>query len=148
MPTGTTTSTITEHTRLANGVDHLLLRNNSRQAADGLLGFLGDYLTALPPHPTDTPPLLLMVELAQSGMPPLAHLSHNYQLLLKSHPTKQLHARIAYVYTGGFMLPIVRSIFSLIRNASHVQRQYFPISQRDQAIAWLLEQPGAADKTQ
>ena len=141
MSTGTNTTPITEHTRLANGVDHLLLHNNSRQAADGLLNFLDQYLTALPPHPTNTPPLLLMVELAQSGMPPLAHLSHHYQLLLKRHATKQLHARIAYVYTGGFMLPIVRSIFSLIRNASHVQRQYFPISERDQAMAWLLEVP-------
>lgn len=145
MSTGTTTP-ITEHTRLANGVDHLLLRNNSRQAADGLLAFLDSYLTTLAPHPTDTPPLLLMVELAQSGMPPLAHLSHHYQLLLKRHSSKQLHARIAYVYTGGFMLPIVRSIFSLIRSASHVQRQYFPIDERDRAMAWLLEEPNPLDK--
>jgi hypothetical protein len=36
------------------------------------------------------------------------------------------------------MMPIVKSIFSLIRNASHAQRQYFPISQKARAEAWLL----------
>lgn len=139
MSTQTVTTTHTEHTRLANGIDHLVLRNNSRGAADEFLAFLDRYLATLPPHPTKTPPMLLMVELAQSGMLPLAYLSQHYQALLKRHTTKQFHARIAYVYTGGFMMPIVKSIFSLIRNASHVQRQYFPISDKAHAEAWLLK---------
>jgi len=54
--------TYTRHARLANDIDHLVLHNNSRPAAD----------------------------------------------------------------------------FSLIRNASHAQRQYFPISQKAWAEAWLL----------
>jgi hypothetical protein len=138
--TQTVSTTHTHHTRLANGIDHLVLRTNSRGAADEYLAFLDRYLTALPPHPTDTPPLLLMVELAQNGMPPLAYLSQHYQALLKRHTTKRFQARLAYVYSGGFMMPIVQSIFSLIRNAPQVQRQYFPISDKARAEAWLLEQ--------
>jgi hypothetical protein len=86
MSSQTITMTHTRHTRLANGIDHLVLLNNSRPAADEFLAFLDRYLAALPPHPTDAPPLLLMVELAQSGMPPLAYLSQHYQALLNGTP--------------------------------------------------------------
>lgn len=127
-----------QYARLPNGIEHVILLDNSRQAADGLLDFFDRYLTALDPN-TNTPPLVVLVELRQSGMPPLAYLSRCYQDLLKMHAPKQLRARIAYVYVGGFVMPIVSSIFRLIRNATLVERRFYPIGEKAEAEAWLLE---------
>lgn len=127
-----------QYARLSNGIEHVILLDNSRQAADGLLDFFDRYLTTLNPDPT-TPPLIVLVELRQSGMPPLAYLSRCYQDLLKLHAPKQLRARIAYVYVGGFVMPIVTSIFRLIRNATQVERRFFALKDRAEAEAWLLE---------
>jgi hypothetical protein len=127
-----------QYTRLPNGIEHVILLDNSRLAADGLLDFFDRYLTALDPA-SNTPPLIVLVELRQSGMPPLAYLSRCYQDLLKLHAPKQLRARIAYVYVGGFVMPIVTSIFRLIRNATLVERRFFPMHERAEAEAWLLE---------
>jgi hypothetical protein len=131
-------STRCQYERLPNGIENVILLDNSRQAADGLLDFFDRYLTAIDPD-ADTPPLVVLVELRHSGMPPLAYLSRCYQDLLKLHAPKQLRARIAYIYVGGFVMPIVSSIFRLIRNANLVERRFYPIGEKAAAEAWLLE---------
>ena len=125
-----------QHTRLANGIDHLLLLDNSRLAADDLVDFIDHHLKTLDQH--ETRPLILLVELRQTGMPPLAYLSRTYQDMLKTHPTDRFHARIAYLYLGGFVMPIVASFFRLIRNASHVERRFYNVKDRAEAEEWLL----------
>jgi hypothetical protein len=128
----------TQHTRLANGIDHLLLLDNSRQAADDLVDFIDGYMAALDPQDTTTR-LILLVELRQGGMPPLAYLSRIYQDMLRTHAPKQIQARIAYLYVGGFVMPIVSSFFRLIRNAKLVERRFYHVSERAEAEAWLLD---------
>jgi hypothetical protein len=136
-----TTETIQycEETRLANGITHLRLIDNSLQSCDAFLDFLDQYISALEPHQAH-PPLLLIVEVSPVGTPPLAYISRCYQDLLKLHATKQFHARIAYLYGSNMVISLVLSFFALIRNAKYVKRRFFRPHERAQAEAWVLEE--------
>jgi hypothetical protein len=136
MPPGTVS--YCEQTRLANGITHLRLIDNSLQAADALLDYLDRYIEALEPYQAHEP-LILLIEVSPIGIPPLAYLSRCYQDLLKLHENKQFHARIAYLYGTNILLSIVISFFALIRNAKYVERRFFRRHERAQAEAWLLK---------
>lgn len=128
-----------EQTRLANGITHLRLFDNSLQSCDAFLDFFDQYLETLDPQ-RPQPPLLLLVEFSPVGVPALAYLSRCYQDLLKLHAPKQLHARIAYLYGSNVMLSVVLAFFAVIRNAKYVKRRFFRPHEYTQAEAWLLEE--------
>jgi hypothetical protein len=124
--------------RLDNGVHEFLFLNNTRYAVD-------DYFTIL-----ETSPLVrgeqtlekayILIQLGASGMPPVAYMMLRSRDFLKSHKARIPRIRIVYLYPTGFVLSLVQAFIDLFSERKHSTRRFFPIEERADAEAWLLDE--------
>ncbi|NJR12844.1 hypothetical protein HC776_03050 [bacterium] len=84
--------------------------------------------------------LLIIIELKQDGMPPLAYLSQGFRRLLRRYPSKRFYGRVAMIHGTGFSLSIMKSFLGLLQSVmgKGVDRRFFARSERAEADAWLL----------
>jgi hypothetical protein len=127
--------------RLENGIHVFVFRSNTRFAVD-------DYLTILETSPLTRGEVVLekasvLIQLASSGMPPVAYMMLRSRDFLKSHKDRIPAIRIVYLYSPGFVLPLVHAFIDLFSERKRATRRFFPIAEREQAEAWLLEECSA-----
>lgn len=128
-----------EYKRLENGVHEFVFLSNTRMAVD-------DYFSILEASPMaqgeKVPEMIfVLIELRQPGMPPIAYMVQRYREFIKAHKHHLPTVRTAYLYRTGFIISIVRSFLRLIQPPKQSNRRFFPINERTQAEAWLLEEP-------
>jgi hypothetical protein len=127
--------------QLDNGIHEFVFLSNTPPAVD-------DYFSILETSPfargEKAPEVIcVLIELRQTGMPPVTYMMLRYKDFVKRHRDRLPQVRIAYLYRPGFVLSLVQSFIDLISERKYAHRRFFPIAEREQAEAWLLEAPDA-----
>lgn len=124
--------------RLDNGIFEFVLLNNSRAAADDFFEVITKFHESVEAGQFKEPRTAFLIELRQAGMPPVAYMSNRYRANAALYQQKLPPARVAYVYTSGFVFSMVSALLSLAPQGYEFQQQFFPISERAEAEAWLV----------
>jgi hypothetical protein len=88
-------------------------------------------------HETHT---AFLIELRQAGMPNVAYMTNRYRANTVLYQQPLPPARVAYVYTSGFVFSMVSALLSLAAKQHDFQQRFFHISDREAAEEWLLGQ--------
>ena len=124
--------------RLDNGLNEFVFMSNTRLAVDDFFAILENSPMARGEKTPDV--VRMLVELREPGMPPVSYMMQRYREFIKAHKDRLPTVRTAYLYRTGFILSMVRSFLRLIALPKQSNRRFFPIAEREQAEAWLLEQ--------
>jgi len=124
--------------RLDNGIHEFAFLNNTRLAVDDFFSILENSPMARGEANPDI--IRVLVELREPGTPPVSYMMQRYREFIKVHKDRLPVIRTAYLYRTGFILSMVRSFMRLIAMPKQSNRRFFPIAERAQAEAWLLEQ--------
>jgi hypothetical protein len=124
--------------QLENGVHEFVFLSNTRLAVDDYFAILETSPMAQGEKVADI--LHVLIELREPGMPPVAYMVQRYRDFIKVHKEHLPAVRTAYLYRTGFIISVVRSFLRLITTPKQTNRRFFPISDRAQAEAWLLNE--------
>jgi hypothetical protein len=124
--------------RLDNDLHEFVFMSNTRLAVDDFFSILENSPMARGEANPDI--IRVLVELREPGMPPVSYMMQRYRDFIKVHKDHLPIVRTAYLYRTGFILSMVRSFLRLIALPKQSNRRFFPIAEREQAEAWLLEQ--------
>lgn len=127
-----------QYKRLDNGIFEFVLLNNSRAAADDFFDVMERYHKALEAKQVHDTHTAFLIELRQGGMPNVAYMSNRYRSNMTRYDHKPPPARVAYVFTSGFVFSMVSALLSLAAKQYEFQQRFFPISERQTAEEWLL----------
>jgi hypothetical protein len=124
--------------RRENGLNEFVFITNTRLAVDDFFAILESSPMAQGEKVADV--IRMLVELREPGMPPVAYMMQRYREFIKVHKDHLPAIRTAYLYRTGFILSMVRSFMRLLTMPKQSNRRFFPIAEREQAEAWLLEE--------
>jgi hypothetical protein len=130
-----------QYRHLENGLHEFVFLTNTRLAVDEYFSILESHQLA--PGEAIPDMLRLLIELRQPGMPPVAYMMQRYRDFIKSNKERMPKTRAVYLYRSGLMTSLARSFIGLISERKHGNRRFFPIAEREQAEAWLLESHSA-----
>jgi hypothetical protein len=110
--------------QLENGIHSFVFLSNTRGAVD-------DYFSILETSPLargeQIPNMIcVLIELRQTGMPPVTYMMLRYKDFVKTHRDRLPQVRIAYLYRPGFVLSLVQSFIDLISERKYAHRRSFP----------------------
>ena len=120
------------YTHLPNDIHELVLKEASRAAVDEFITHMhGVYRGKGPTDPT----LCILIDGSQSGMPPIGYILPRTGEMLAQY-TNRPKARTAFILDNSLLLSVIDMFIRLQQRADKVR--YFPSSQREAAVAWLL----------
>jgi hypothetical protein len=134
-------STITpnfQYKRMDNGIFEFVFLNNSRAAADEFFEVIGRFHAAVAAGQLHEKQTAFLIELRQPGMPNVAYMTNRYRSNMTLYQHELPPARVAYVYTSGFVFSMVSALLSLAAKQYDFQQRFFHVSEREEAEAWLL----------
>jgi hypothetical protein len=123
--------------QLENGIHAFVFLSNTRHAVDDYFLILETSPLARGEEISDV--ILVMIELRHTGMPPVTYMMLRYRDFVKTHRARLPKVRIVYLYRPGFVISLVQSFIELISERKYAHRRFFPIAEKEQAEAWLLE---------
>ena len=123
---------------LENGLHEFVFLSNTRAAVDDYFAILESSRIAWGEGMPDV--VRLLIELRQPGMPPVSYMMERYRVFIKAHKDHMPTTRVVYLYRSGFITSLVRSFIGLVSERKHANRRFFPLEERAQAEAWLLEE--------
>jgi hypothetical protein len=129
-----------QYKRLDNGIFEFVLLNNSRAAADDFFDVMERFHQAVEAKQVQETYTAFLIELRQAGMPNVAYMSSRYRVNMTRYHHEPPPARVAYVYTSGFVFSMVSALLSLAAKQYDFQQRFFPITEREAAEEWLLGQ--------
>jgi hypothetical protein len=121
-----------------NGIFEFVFLNNSRAAADEFFDAMERYHQAVAAGQIHEKQLSFLIELRQPGMPNVAYMSHRYRANMTRYHHEPPPARVAYIYTSGFVFSMVSALLALAAKQYDFQQRFFHVSEREEAEAWLL----------
>lgn len=124
--------------RLDNGILEFVLLNNSRAAADDFFDTMERYHQSLAAGQIQDTQLAFLIELRQPGMPNVAYMSSRYRSNMTRYQHEPPPARVAYLYTSGFVFSMVSALLSVAAKQYDFQQRFFHTSERPEAEEWLL----------
>jgi hypothetical protein len=114
-----------------NGIHEFVFKDNSRQAADDVLGWLESLYASVTSEQT----LLELADIS-GGLPPISYLARRARDLVK--PFKVLpRVRVALLYKTSTAMSLLSMIVNLVTVSNATMRQ-FQVTDREAAIQWLL----------
>jgi hypothetical protein len=126
-----------EYKRLENGIHEFVFLSNTHLAVDDYFKILDT--TPLARGEEDADVLCVLIELRQTGTPPVTYMMLRSREFLKSHKARMPVIRIVFLYPPGFVLSLVQAFIDLFSERKHATRRFFPIDERAQAEDWLLK---------
>lgn len=129
-----------QYKRLDNGIFEFVLLNNSRLAADDFFDVMGRFHVAVAAGQIHEKQTAFLIELRQAGMPNVAYMTTRYRANTVLHKQPLPPARVAYIYTSGFVFSMVSALLSLAAKQHDFQQRFFHIKDRRAAETWLLDQ--------
>lgn len=127
-----------QYKRLDNGILEFVLLNNSRAAADDFFDAMERYHQVLAAGQIQETQLAFLIELRQAGMPNVAYMSHRYRINMMRYQHEPPPARVAYLYTSGFVFSMVSALLAVAAKQYDFQQRFFHTSERPEAEEWLL----------
>jgi len=127
-----------QYKQLDNGIFEFVLLNNSRVAADDFFEVIARFHKAVEAGQVHETHTAFLIELRQAGMPNVAYMTNRYRANMTLYQQQLPPARVAYVYTSGFVFSMVSALLSLAARQHDFQQRSFPISERQAAEDWLL----------
>lgn len=128
-----------QYKRLDNGIFEFVLLNNSRAAADDFFEVIARFHKAFAAGQIHETKTAFLIELRQGGMPPVAYMTNRYRANQALYQQNLPPARVAYVYTSGFVISMVSALLSLASRQYDFQQRFFHISDRQAAEDWLID---------
>jgi hypothetical protein len=124
--------------RLENGIHAFVFLSNTRGAVD-------DYFWILETSPfvrgeLDIERVCVLIQLSSSGMPPVPYMMLRSRDFFRSHKARIPAIRMGILYPPGFVLSLVQAFIDLFSERKHATRRFFPLEERAEAEAWLLEE--------
>ena len=116
-----------------DGIHRLTLHTSTKDAVDECFRLLYTVIDS-EPHPTTR--LLLLVDVASPAVPPLRYATRMIKQVYSKHPQLEERLRVAYLFDYS-IFHVGISYFGYIR--TRTKRHVFNHSQRNEAIAWLLD---------
>ena len=89
----------------------------------------------------------MLIQLPASGMPPVPYMMLRSRDFAKAHRQRLPKIRIVYLYPTGFVLSLVQAFIDLFSERKYATRRFFPIEERAEAEAWLLEESSVEKQT-
>lgn len=86
--------------------------------------------------PEDVVPII--IDLRESGLPPMNHLARGLRDLNKRFPI-QPHTIYAFIYKPGLIVSMASTFFNLLNAHTGQVGRFFPADKADDAIVWLNE---------
>jgi hypothetical protein len=126
-----------EYKRLENGIHEFVFLSNTHLAVDDYFKILDTTPLARGEENADV--LCVLIELRQTGTPPVTYMMLRYRDFVKLHKDHLPKVYVAYLYRSGFVLSLVQSFIDLISERKYATRRFFPIDERAQAEDWLLK---------
>jgi hypothetical protein len=127
-----------QYKRLDNGIFEFVLLNNSRAAADDFFDVIARFHQAVGAGQVHEMRTAFLIELRQAGMPNVAYMTNRYRSNMALYQHELPPARVAYVYTSGFVFSMVSALLSLAAKQYDFQQRFFHTSERQTAEDWLL----------
>ena len=127
-----------QYKRLDNGIFEFVLLNNSRAAADDFFDVIARFHAAVAAKQVHDTQTAFLIELRQAGMPNVAYMTNRYRANMALYQQQLPPARVAYVYTSGFVFSMVSALLSLAAKQYEFQQRFFHVSDREAAEEWLL----------
>jgi hypothetical protein len=132
-----------QYKRLENGLHEFVFLSNTRAAVDDYFAILESSRIAQGEYRPDI--VRLIIELRNPGTPPVSYMMQRYAEFVRAHKDHLPPVRIVYLYRPGFILSMVRSFIGLMPESRYANRRFFPVTERAQAEAWLLEKPASQE---
>lgn len=127
-----------QYKRLSNGIFEFTLLNNSRAAADEFFDVVDKFHAAIAAKQLTDSQTCWLIELRQAGMPNVAYMANRYRANIAKYDHELPPARVAYVYTSGFVFSMVNALISLAPKSYVFQQRFFHREERQDAEIWLL----------
>lgn len=122
------------YTLHGNGVHEFQLTEASRRGWEGFL----DNMSAIIKAQTERQTLLVLLD-STIGTPPLRYITSRSPSWTAEHPDRPA-MHMAILYDDSVLLTFADMVMKGLRRRSDSSARFFKSSQRDQAIAWLLEE--------
>lgn len=123
-----------EFSQHESGICEYTFHKSSRQAVNEFLAQNNKVIV----NAEDDQTLLVLIDISPSGLPPLAYFLSRVREEMKQHPYR-LSSRVAILYKDSRLLGLMDNTVRLITNSKDKTR-FFKLENRDQALAWLLEE--------
>lgn len=120
-----------QYYRREDGIHIVTIIESSRQAVDEWL----DYLDLINTQ-RDVPPNIVL-DITQSGLPPLTYFINTVQDWLRHHPDAPM-AKTAVIYRqGNGLLSVMRSLARTLTFSNEQQVRFFAAHEYQEALDWL-----------
>jgi hypothetical protein len=134
MVTTLAAPTTCRYTPFANGIHEFVFTVPSRQALAGWFDYLDTIYHATPTGAT----IPLLIDLRQSGLLPMTHISDNVRDWLQAHPSRH-SAHIAVLHSHSFPVALAQTFLRRYHTRTDPAVRFFSERERDEAVMWLTE---------
>jgi hypothetical protein len=121
---------------LNNDIHKLVLQEDTTDAVDAAIAHMDDILNT---HDANRP-LLLLIDVRQSGVPPLQYFFRSVRKLYSGR--ENLPAiRAAYLYQDNVLLVLIQAFFDALRLTLGMEasRRFMQDAKEFEAVEWLLQ---------
>jgi hypothetical protein len=121
------------YTQLDNGIHDFIFIRATRQAHDEWFAQTARIFEQAEPNKT----LLFMIDLRDSGLPPLGYVVNNVRQIQAKYP-QHPPTRSAFLYSPTALRPLVRLFITWLTTPGKDKVRFFAASEFEKATAWLL----------
>lgn len=124
------------YTQLDNGIHDFIFIAPTRQAHDEWFEQTARIIEQAKAGTT----LLFMIDLRDSGLPPVGYVARRVRQLLAQYPQRPA-TRSAFLYSPPVLRPLARLFITRLTAPGKDKVRFFPASRFEAATAWLLATP-------
>jgi hypothetical protein len=131
-----------EYEKLEGDIHQYTFNDNTREAVDEWVRLMNAVQEA-EGLDLSKGTMRIMVIHPEKGMLPLSYAAKTVERWLKTLPHRR-PTRLASVYGKNALFSLIEAFTRIMRLQDNVLVRLFPIQQREEALTWLMKEPGGA----